>query len=292
MSGGALPSAATEGGEDQHNNVPCEASLHVKRAGGVPYAIEFQANLPLKVLNIPIPATALSPPLTPPPAPELHQQSRPRFVWTPELHAQFEAACNTLGLDNAKPKSILKLMDVDGLTKANIKSHLQKYRCMMNKRSAGAGDGDGEARPAKAPRVQRRGSSGSVARSSSAASFDSSSDAACSPRTPGAADAHALHQNLEAQETTLREQMALQRQLSDQLKAQRQQQAELQLVVQARRQVEPHPGDEAAASKMASLQQLKAKLQTDLREHLRMQQNLLAILRDLSGAPAASTTAY
>mmetsp|Transcript_40274 Transcript_40274/g.130338 ORF Transcript_40274/g.130338 Transcript_40274/m.130338 type:complete len:87 (-) Transcript_40274:378-638(-) len=86
--------------------------------------------------------------------------------------------------------------------------------------------------------------------------------------------------------------MALQRQLSDQLKAQRQQQAELQLVVQARRQVEPHPGDEAAASKMASLQQLKAKLQTDLREHLRMQQNLLAILRDLSGAPAASTTAY
>ncbi|EOD12938.1 hypothetical protein EMIHUDRAFT_213196 [Emiliania huxleyi CCMP1516] len=102
--------------------------------------------------NIPIQATALSPPLTPPPAPELHQQSRPRFVWTPELHAQ--AACNTLGLDNAKPKSILKLMDVDGLTKANIKSHLQKYRCMMNKRSAEAGDG--EARPAKAPRVQRR----------------------------------------------------------------------------------------------------------------------------------------
>ena len=102
--------------------------------------------------NIPIHATALSPPLTPPPAPELHQQSRPRFVWTPELHAQFEAACNTLGLDNAKPKSILELMDVDGLTKANIKSHLQKYRCKMNKRSAEAGDG--EARPAKAPRVQ------------------------------------------------------------------------------------------------------------------------------------------
>lgn len=153
--------------------------------------------------NIPIPATALSPPLTPPPAPELHQQSRPRFVWTPELHAQFEAACNQLGgvqpgrgLDNAKPMSILKLMDVDSLTLAIIMSHLQKYRSKMNKRSAEAGDG--EARPAKAPRVQRRGSSGSVARSSSTASlsrvsstasFDSSSDAACSPREPAAADA-------------------------------------------------------------------------------------------------------
>ena len=46
-----------------------------------------------------------------------------RFVWTADLHSRFEAAVNALGLDNAKPKSILKLMNVDGLTKANIKSH-------------------------------------------------------------------------------------------------------------------------------------------------------------------------
>ena len=88
-----------------------------------------------------MPSLAASAASRPPPPPPTHTH-------------RFESACNQLGLDNAKPKSILKLMDVDGLTKANIKSHLQKYRCMMNKRSAEAGDG--EARPAKAPRVQRR----------------------------------------------------------------------------------------------------------------------------------------
>ena len=32
-----------------------------------------------------------------------------RFVWTADLHSRFEAAVNALGLDNAKPKSILKV---------------------------------------------------------------------------------------------------------------------------------------------------------------------------------------
>lgn len=58
-----------------------------------------------------------------------------RFVWTTDLHSRFEAAVNTLGLDNAKPKSILRLMNVNDLTKANIKSHLQKYRCLMQKKA-------------------------------------------------------------------------------------------------------------------------------------------------------------
>ena len=56
-------------------------------------------------------------------------------MWTPDLHSRFEAAVNALGLDNAKPKSILRLMNVDGLTKANIKSHLQKYRLHMQKQA-------------------------------------------------------------------------------------------------------------------------------------------------------------
>merc|ERR1719456_1647164 len=66
------------------------------------------------------------------------QAQKRRFVWTADLHSRFEAAVNALGLDNAKPKSILKLMNVDGLTKANIKSHLQKYRCLMQKKAQAA----------------------------------------------------------------------------------------------------------------------------------------------------------
>merc|ERR1719454_2329406 len=62
-------------------------------------------------------------------------QQKRRFVWSPELHSRFEAAVNALGLDAAKPKSILRLMNVEGLTKANIKSHLQKYRCAFQKRA-------------------------------------------------------------------------------------------------------------------------------------------------------------
>merc|ERR1719247_2556079 len=65
-------------------------------------------------------------------------QQKRRFVWSPELHSRFEAAVNALGLDAAKPKSILRLMNVEGLTKANIKSHLQKYRCLMQKRASNA----------------------------------------------------------------------------------------------------------------------------------------------------------
>merc|ERR1711951_120580 len=65
-------------------------------------------------------------------------QQKRRFVWSPELHSRFEAAVNALGLDAAKPKSILRLMNVEGLTKANIKSHLQKYRCLMQKRASQA----------------------------------------------------------------------------------------------------------------------------------------------------------
>merc|ERR1719217_1754686 len=70
-------------------------------------------------------------------------QQKRRFVWSPELHSRFEAAVNALGLDAAKPKSILRLMNVEGLTKANIKSHLQKYRCMVQKRQAAEAAGGG-----------------------------------------------------------------------------------------------------------------------------------------------------
>jgi len=51
-----------------------------------------------------------------------------RCVWTEDLHSRFESAVESLGLDHAKPMAILDHMGVKGLTKANIKSHLQKYR--------------------------------------------------------------------------------------------------------------------------------------------------------------------
>ncbi|KAK9121488.1 hypothetical protein Syun_019105 [Stephania yunnanensis] len=52
--------------------------------------------------------------------------------WTPELHKQFVQAIDRLGIDQAIPSRILELMKVEGLTRHNVASHLQKYR--MHKR--------------------------------------------------------------------------------------------------------------------------------------------------------------
>lgn len=54
-----------------------------------------------------------------------------RCIWTPELHQKFEDAIRMLGIDQAKPMAILGLMQEPSLTKANIKSHLQKYRSKL-----------------------------------------------------------------------------------------------------------------------------------------------------------------
>ncbi|CAL0311626.1 unnamed protein product [Lupinus luteus] len=52
--------------------------------------------------------------------------------WTPQLHKKFVQAVEQLGVDQAIPSRILELMKVDGLTRHNVASHLQKYR--MQKR--------------------------------------------------------------------------------------------------------------------------------------------------------------
>ncbi|XP_057415613.1 two-component response regulator-like APRR2 isoform X1 [Lotus japonicus] len=52
--------------------------------------------------------------------------------WTPELHKKFVKAVEQLGIDQAIPSRILDLMKVEGLTRHNVASHLQKYR--MHKR--------------------------------------------------------------------------------------------------------------------------------------------------------------
>ncbi|KAK9917621.1 hypothetical protein WJX75_006569 [Coccomyxa subellipsoidea] len=56
-----------------------------------------------------------------------------RVVWSVEMHQQFVQAVNQLGIDKAVPKRILDLMNVDGLTRENVASHLQKYRLYLKR---------------------------------------------------------------------------------------------------------------------------------------------------------------
>ncbi|CAN1174956.1 Transcription factor MYBC1 [Linum perenne] len=69
---------------------------------------------------------------------------RPRLVWTPQLHKRFVDAVAHLGIKNAVPKTIMQLMSVDGLTRENVASHLQKYRLYL-KRMQGLSSGGGSA---------------------------------------------------------------------------------------------------------------------------------------------------
>mmetsp|Transcript_4984 Transcript_4984/g.10741 ORF Transcript_4984/g.10741 Transcript_4984/m.10741 type:complete len:545 (-) Transcript_4984:985-2619(-) len=59
-----------------------------------------------------------------------------RLIWTPDLHTRFVAAVNKLGVQNAVPKTILQMMGVQGMTRENVASHLQKYRLHL-KRNGG-----------------------------------------------------------------------------------------------------------------------------------------------------------
>ncbi|KAK1301722.1 Two-component response regulator ARR1 [Acorus calamus] len=58
---------------------------------------------------------------------------KPRVVWTVELHQQFVNAVNQLGMEKAVPKRILELMNVPGLTRENVASHLQKFRLYLKR---------------------------------------------------------------------------------------------------------------------------------------------------------------
>ncbi|KAI3678280.1 hypothetical protein L6452_37567 [Arctium lappa] len=58
---------------------------------------------------------------------------RPRLVWTPQLHKRFVDVVAHLGVKNAVPKTIMQLMNVEGLTRENVASHLQKYRLYLKR---------------------------------------------------------------------------------------------------------------------------------------------------------------
>ncbi|KAI8032223.1 Glyoxylate/succinic semialdehyde reductase 1 [Camellia lanceoleosa] len=56
-----------------------------------------------------------------------------KVVWTNAIHNQFLEAIRSTGLERAIPKKILELMNVPGLTRENVASHLQKYRIFLKR---------------------------------------------------------------------------------------------------------------------------------------------------------------
>ncbi|KAK1396805.1 transcription factor PCL1 [Heracleum sosnowskyi] len=70
---------------------------------------------------------------------------RQRLVWTPQLHKRFVDVVAHLGIKNAVPKTIMQLMNVEGLTRENVASHLQKYRLYLKRMQGGGGGLSSEA---------------------------------------------------------------------------------------------------------------------------------------------------
>lgn len=62
-----------------------------------------------------------------------HKVRRKRLVWTPELHDRFVQAINAIGISQAVPKTLVQIMNVEGLSTEHVKSHLQKYRNSLKK---------------------------------------------------------------------------------------------------------------------------------------------------------------
>nr|GMC93404.1 myb family transcription factor EFM-like [Ipomoea batatas] len=104
----------------------------------------------LKADALPVPALSLSPPSVPQSAVykssyhshssktlNKQEQRKPRRCWSPELHQRFVDALDKLGgAQAATPKQIREIMNVDGLTNDEVKSHLQKYRLHVRRLTA------------------------------------------------------------------------------------------------------------------------------------------------------------
>eukprot|EP00195_Chlamydomonas_chlamydogama_P016216 CAMPEP_0202894706 /NCGR_PEP_ID=MMETSP1392-20130828/4048_1 /ASSEMBLY_ACC=CAM_ASM_000868 /TAXON_ID=225041 /ORGANISM="Chlamydomonas chlamydogama, Strain SAG 11-48b" /LENGTH=376 /DNA_ID=CAMNT_0049579475 /DNA_START=590 /DNA_END=1720 /DNA_ORIENTATION=- len=84
---------------------------------------------------------------------------RPRLVWTPELHKRFEEAVSKLGPIKSIPKNIMQEMNVEGLTRENVASHLQKYRLQKKAlpatSSTDGGDSEGRSLAEPSPQHQQ-----------------------------------------------------------------------------------------------------------------------------------------
>jgi len=188
-----------------------------------------------------------------------------RFVWTGELHRRFEAAVNTLGIDQAKPQAISQLMNCEGEgapTRQNIKSHLQKYRLLMQKRASKGGGGDSaeEAMPSA-----RGGSAGGAGGAGGAASLLANEDVH-----------NELEQHLEKQEMNLKMQMDLQTKLHRQLLVQRQLQHQLEHCFPSSGEIDCHDRQRYQATVT-----LKDSLRERLTKHVMLQQEMLQHLDTL-----------
>lgn len=64
---------------------------------------------------------------------DLSAVKKARVVWSVDLHKKFVNAVNQFGFDKVGPKKILDLMNVPGLTRENVASHLQKYRLYLSR---------------------------------------------------------------------------------------------------------------------------------------------------------------
>ncbi|CAA0353770.1 unnamed protein product [Arabidopsis thaliana] len=85
-----------------------------------------------------------------------------RVVWSIELHQQFVNAVNKLGIDKAVPKRILELMNVPGLSRENVASHLQKFRLYLKRLSGEASQSNDSESTKRYENIQALVSSGQL----------------------------------------------------------------------------------------------------------------------------------
>ncbi|CAN6268504.1 unnamed protein product [Urochloa humidicola] len=84
-----------------------------------------------QLASVPTIPGQLYPTVSPPATVSVHspQRTKMRRRWTTEMHDRFIDAVSQLGgCENAKPKAIVDIMNVEGLTREQVKSHLQKYK--------------------------------------------------------------------------------------------------------------------------------------------------------------------
>jgi len=64
---------------------------------------------------------------------KIRRTSTNKLIWTKALQQRFLGALEILGTHSAMPSDVLYIMNVKGLTRGNVASHLQKYRQRLMK---------------------------------------------------------------------------------------------------------------------------------------------------------------